>query len=76
MTLLLNHALAVAGRLPPAAQDDIARVILQLAGIDAVESVQLTDEETRAIAVSKKAAERGEFATDRQIQAVWAKHGL
>ena len=33
-------------------------------------------EEREAIARSKAAASRGEFATDEQVQAVWAKHGL
>ncbi len=32
--------------------------------------------EQAAIAASKAAAARGEFATDEQVRAVWAKHGL
>ena len=28
-----------------------------------------------SIARSKAAAQRGEFATDEQVQAVWTKHG-
>jgi hypothetical protein len=35
----------------------------------------LSSEEREAIARSKAAAERGEFATDEQVRAVWAKHG-
>jgi len=38
--------------------------------------VVLSPEEREAIARSKAAAGRGEFATDEQVQAVWAKHGL
>jgi hypothetical protein len=33
-------------------------------------------EERAAIANSKAAATRGEFATDDQVRAVWAKHTL
>ena len=39
-------------------------------------SVPLSPEEREAIAHSKAAAARGEFATDEQVRAVWAKHGL
>jgi hypothetical protein len=38
--------------------------------------VVLSPEEREAIARSKAAANRGEFATDEQVRAVWAKHGL
>jgi hypothetical protein len=38
--------------------------------------IVLSPEERAAIAVSKAAAARGEFATDEQIKATWAKHGL
>jgi hypothetical protein len=38
--------------------------------------VVLSTEERETIARSKAAASRGEFATDEQVRAVWAKHGL
>jgi hypothetical protein len=76
MTKLLDQALEAARRLPEAAQDDIARVVLRLAGADDGASVPLTAEEHAAIAESKAAAGRGEFATDEQVRATWAKHGL
>ena len=38
--------------------------------------VALSTEERSAIAASKAAAARGEFATDEQVRSVWAKHGL
>jgi hypothetical protein len=77
MTKLLDQALEAVRILPPDTQDDIARVVLQLAGgDDAVAPVVLSDEEKAAIANSKAAAARGEFATDEQVRAVWAKHGL
>ena len=77
MTRLLEQALEAARVLPPDAQDDIARVVLRLAGTDDEASpVTLAAEERAAVAVSKAAAARGEFATDEQVRGVWAKHSL
>jgi hypothetical protein len=76
MTKLLDQALEAARNLPTNAQDDIARVVLRLTGADDEPPVPLTPEEQTAIAASKAAAARGEFATDEQVRAVWAKHGL
>ena len=75
MTELLDRAVKAARDLPPATQDEIARLVLRLAGDDEPQVV-LTDDERAAIAVSKAAAARGEFGTDEQVRAVWAKHGL
>ena len=76
MTKLLDQALAAVRSLPPEAQDDIAHIILRLAGADDEPPVPLTPEEQAAIAASKAAAARGEFATDEEVRAVWAKYGL
>jgi len=73
MTKLLDRALKVVRSLPPAAQDDIARVVLRLAGANHEAPLPLTAEEQAAVAASKTAAERREFATDEQVRAVWAK---
>lgn len=75
MTKLLERAVEVARALPPAAQDDIARLMLQLAG-DEEPPTPLSDEERAAVADSRAAAVRGEFATEEEVRAVWAKHGL
>ena len=76
MTKLLDEAVEAVRRLPSDDQDDIARAIMQLAGSDLAAPVVLSPKEREAIARSKAAAERGEFATDEQVRAVWAKHGL
>jgi hypothetical protein len=76
MTKLLDQALEVARNLPEDSQDDIARVVLQLAGSDESEPVPLSADDRAAIARSKEAAGRGEFASDEQVRATWAKHGL
>ena len=77
MTKLLDQALEAARHLPADAQDEIARIVLRFADAsDEAPSVMLSSEERTAIAASKAAAVRGEFATDEQVLAVWAKHGL
>ena len=76
MTKLLERALAAARNLPPDAQDDIARVVLRLAGADDEPPVPLTADEQATVAASSAAAARGGFAIDEQVRAVWSKHGL
>jgi hypothetical protein len=75
-TKLLDEAVEAVRRPPSGDQDDIARAIIQLAGSDLAAPVAISPEEREAIARSKAAAERGEFATDEQVRVVWAKHGL
>jgi hypothetical protein len=77
MTELLQKALEAVRQLSASDQDEIARAMLALAGTeDDGEAIPLTADEREAIARSKAAAARGEFATDDQVRAVWAKHGL
>lgn len=76
MTTLLDNALEALRHLPPDAQDNIARVVLRLAGQDDEVPVALSPGERAAIAASKKAAGKGEFATEDQQRGVWAKHSL
>jgi hypothetical protein len=73
MTRLLDEAVAKARRLPDAAQDEIAQVLLRLAG-DEGAPIQLTPEEERDLAEALAEAERGEFASDESIRALWAKY--
>jgi hypothetical protein len=75
MTKLLEEALEAVRRLPAESQDAIAHAMLALAGAGA-EPAPLSSEEEAAIARSKDAANRGEFASDQQVRDVWAKHGL
>jgi hypothetical protein len=76
MTKLLDQALQAVRVLPATEQDDIARIILQLAGSEHTAPVSLSPEQRAAIATSKAAAANGEFATDEEVRAVWAKHRL
>ncbi len=75
MTDLLERAITAARSMPPAMQDEVARVLLMLTGEDQP-VVQLTPEEDAALAASELAEARGEFATDEEVRFVWAKHGL
>ncbi|KKX33927.1 hypothetical protein [Rhizobium sp. LC145] len=73
MTKLLDKAIEAAKALPPEMQDDIARVVLTLAGND--EPVyELTPEEEASFAKSRAQAARREFATEEQVEAVWTKY--
>ena len=76
MTKLLDDALAVVRDLPTDEQDRIARAMLRLTGIDDELPAPLAAEERGAIATSKAAAARGEFANVEEIRSSWAKHGL
>jgi predicted transcriptional regulator len=76
MTKLLEEAFDAVRRLPPDDQDEIARAIFRFVEAYLAEPVPLSPEEREAIERSQAAAARGEFATDEEIQAIWAKYGL
>jgi predicted transcriptional regulator len=75
MTRLLEQAVEAVSVLPDDVQDDLARMLLQLAGVEQP-LYELTREEASDIDASLAEADRGEFATDEEIRAMWAKHGL
>jgi predicted transcriptional regulator len=75
MTKLFEHAVETVRSLPAETQDEFARLLLQLAGEDQP-VVQLTPEEEAALDESIRQAERGEFATEEEVRAIWAKYGL
>ena len=75
MTKLLEQAVETVRGLPPEMQDDLARMLLRLAGGDQ-QVFQLSAEEQSSFDESLVQADRGEFATDEQVRAIWAKHNL
>lgn len=75
MTKLLEQAFATVRGLPPEMQDELARMLLQLAG-ENQPVLALSAEEEASFEKSLAQADRGEFATDAQVRAIWAKHGL
>lgn len=72
MTDLLERAINTARELPPEMQDDIGRLVLHFLGED--RSAELTQDDIAAVHASREAAARGEFATDDEMQAIWAKY--
>jgi hypothetical protein len=75
MTQLLDKAFERARALAPQAQDDLARVVLQLAG-DAQSVEQISADEEASFGKSIAQAEAGDFASDEEVQAIWSKHGF
>ena len=75
MTKLLEQAVATVRGLPPEVQDDLARILLQLAG-EGQPALQLSAAEEASFEESLAQADRREFATDEQVRAIWAKHNL
>jgi hypothetical protein len=75
MTKLMERAIEAVQAMPPDTQDELARLLLRIAGDDEA-VIELTPEEEASFAESFAQAARGEFATDEQIRAIWAKHGL
>jgi hypothetical protein len=75
MTKLMEEAIDRLRNVPPEMQDELARVVMELTGAEPG-LYELTPEEEEDIAASDAAAARGEFATDEQVRAIWAKHGL
>lgn len=77
MTELLERAFTRVSALSLEAQDECARVLMSLADEAADGTVlRLTPEEEASLARSLEQAERREFATDGEVQAIWAKYGL
>ena len=74
MTRLLEQAIETVSALPDDMQDELARILLQLAGVDQP-PIQLTAEEDADLAEADAEVLRGEFATDEEMASIWAKYG-
>jgi hypothetical protein len=72
MTKLLEHAIDSVRALPPEVQDELARLLLQVAG-EEQPVIQLTPEERADLAEADAEIARGEFATDEQMRSILAK---
>ncbi len=73
MTDLLDRAIARTRALPADMQDEVARMLLLYAG-ESDPVVPLTLEEDEDLAEAEAEADRGEFATDEDVQAIFAKY--
>ncbi|MEH2517305.1 hypothetical protein V1279_002878 [Bradyrhizobium sp. AZCC 1610] len=72
MTKLLEHAVDSVRALPPDVQEDLARLLLQVAG-EEQPVIRLTSEERADLAEADTEIARGEFATDEQMRSILAK---
>jgi hypothetical protein len=73
MTRLLEQAFSKVATLPDAQQDELARVLLELA-VDQP-PIQLTTEEDTDLAEAEAEVARGDLASAEEVSAMWKKHG-
>jgi hypothetical protein len=73
MTALLEKAVHAARVLPAEMQDAVARMMMLFTG-NTTDCVDLTKEDETAVLRSKAAAERGEFASNDRMNAIWIKY--
>jgi len=72
MTELLDYAIETVRTLPSEVQDDLARTLLQLAGREGPIH-RLSPEERADLAEADKEIGRGDFASEAELKAFWAK---
>ena len=75
MTRLLDEAFSKVSFLPDSEQDELARALLELAGV-AQPPIQLTEAEEADLAEAEAEITRGELASADEVRTMWAKHGL
>lgn len=75
MTKLLDQAVDSRRALPAEVQDELALLLLQVAG-EEQPVIRLTSEERADLAEADAEIARGEFATDEQIRAILAKRNV
>ena len=74
-TKLMREAIEALRQLPAEQQDEIAGAVLRLTGRESGVYL-LTPEEQADLDAADDEIARSEFATDDEIKAIWAKHGL
>ncbi|WP_315783870.1 MULTISPECIES: hypothetical protein [unclassified Bradyrhizobium] len=72
MTKLLDKAVEATRRLPPSDQDKIARAMLSLAGHED-EPEAIDPAHVSSVLEGLTQAQRGQFATDDEVQAVFRR---
>jgi len=75
MTKLLDRGIEAVSKLPPDQQDVAGELLLELARSRPAE-YGLTPEQVEEVRQALEEADRGEFATDEEVEAVWRKFGL
>lgn len=75
MTKLLTEVLQKVAELPAGRQDDAARTLLTLLENDA-RRARLTDAQVREVELAMQEADRGGFASDREMKDLWRSFGI
>lgn len=75
MTKLLEEGIKAVRKLPPERQDDAGQILLRIAEMDEGEYM-LTPEQIENVKVGMAQADRGDFATEEEMEAVWKSFGL
>lgn len=73
MTRLLEIAVEAARQLSDEEQDELARTIMQIVGSPPDDVYVLSEEEEAAIAEGLAQAERGEFVSNEEVQALFRR---
>ena len=71
MTDLMEKALAAIGRWPSARQDEVAEMLLALDRLG--ETYVASDDELAAVDEALAQVDRGEFATETEVEAAFAR---
>ena len=72
MTKWLEQALATTGALSPEMQNELARLVFAFTGQDGA-VYELSDEELADLEEALGESDRGEYATDDEVAALWSK---
>jgi len=75
MTKLLTRAIKKLSQLPGKRQDELAKMLIDVAAQD-LQPYQFTPEERKEVEVALREAKRGKFATDEEVAAMWRRFGL
>jgi len=75
MTKLLEEGIEAVRGLPADRQDMAGELLLGLAGV-VQPGYQLTPEQIADLKIAIAQADRGEFVTEEELRATWAKFGL
>jgi predicted transcriptional regulator len=73
MTKRLEQAVETVSTLPGELQDELASILSRLAGVEQP-AASLTADEEADLDASIAEEERGEFATEDEVLAIWAKY--
>ena len=75
MTQLLEKAVGKLALLPEERQDELARMLIDVAAQD-LHPYTFTPAERFAVEEGLAQAERGEFATDEEVASMWERFGV